>query len=338
MLPRIAALAVLLLQAAPSPSPWTDVAVPAAPAGLARLAEEGERLYGWHCLPCHGPEGKGDGPSAQRLGLRPRDFTRGLFKLKSSGAGEPPFDDDLFRTITVGLPVSFMPPFREALAPDDRWAVVAFVKTLARPGESKARTRIEAPRRPADAARGGPLFRKSCVPCHGPQGKGDGPSAAELQDGAGRPARVPDLARGEVEFLAGARAEDVYRVLTTGLEGSAMPAFAPMPEQDRWDVAAFVTTLYRPVAAGERLFYAKGCVSCHTIGKGRHLGPDLKGVGARRTSDWLARWLRSPQLMASTDPAAKALLDEYKVVMPEPGLGDVEVESLAGFLSGLRGP
>ncbi len=327
-------LLVLLLQAAP-PSPWMDVEVPAKPAGFDRLAEAGERAYGWHCLPCHGPDGKGDGPSALRLGLRPRDFTRGLFKLKTSAAGEVPHDEDLIRTIMVGLPVSFMPPFKDKMPAEDLWAVVAYVKSLAKLGEERPRTRIEVPRGRADPLRGARLFQ-GCAACHGPEGKGDGPAAAELKDGAGRPARLPDLTRGEVEFLGGARAADVYRVLTTGMEGSPMPSFASVPERDRGDLAAFVTTLYRPVAAGERLYFAKGCVACHTIGKGKHLGPDLKGVGTRRTSDWLRRWLKSPQQFVATDPDAQALLREYQLIMPDPELSATEVEALAGYLAGLR--
>ena len=327
-------LVFLAVQALP-PSPWTEVEVPPRPAALARLAEAGERAYGWHCLPCHGPDGKGDGPSALRLGLRPRDFTRGLFKLKSSAAGEAPHDEDLYRTITVGLPVSFMPPFREKLPPEDLWAVVAYVKSLAKLGEEPPRRRLEEPPGTPDPARGARLFQ-GCAACHGPGGKGDGPAAAELKDGAGRPARLPDLTRGEVEFLGGARRGDIFRVLTTGMEGSPMPSFASVPAQDRRDLAAFVTTLYRPVAAGERLYFAKGCVACHTIGKGKHLGPDLKDVGSRRSADWLQRWLKSPQLMAATDPDAKALLREYQLIMPEPELSAAEVEALAGFLSGLK--
>ncbi len=337
MLLRAAAAVFLLAQATSPSSPWADVAVPPPPADLAARTEAGERLYGWYCLPCHGPDGKGDGPNAHRLGLHPRDFTRGLYKLKTSAPGRPPFDEDLYRTISVGLPVSFMPPFREKLGPDDRWAVVAYIKSLARHGGEAPGVKIETPRGPADATRGGRLFREAgCVQCHGVEGRGDGPSAAGLQDGAGRPARLPDLARGEVEFLGGAKAEDVFRALTTGLEGSPMPSFATIAAQDRWDLAAFVTTLYRPVAPGERIYFAKGCVACHTIGKGRHLGPDLKAVGARRTSDWLRRWLKSPQVMAATDPDAQALLREYRLVMPEPELTPAEIEALAGFLGGMK--
>jgi mono/diheme cytochrome c family protein len=310
---------ILLVQAA-----WGEVEVPPKPAGLERLAEAGEKLYGWHCLPCHGPEGKGDGPNAARLGLRPRDLTRGLFKLKSSPAGQGPFDEDLFRTITAGLPVRFMPPFREPLDPGDRWAIVAFLRTLS---PERGREAVDIPPAPGDAARGAGLFQSSCAACHGKTGKGDGPAAAGL---------LPDLGRGEVEFLGGAKPADVFRTLTTGMEGSAMPSFASVPARDRADLAAFVATLYRPVAEGERHFFRKGCVACHTIGKGKHLGPDLAGVGARRSVDWLRRWLSNPELMAVTDPDAKKLLAEYRIVMPDPKLSPDELAALARWLGELR--
>lgn len=310
---------LLLLQAA-----WSDVEIPPKPAAFERMVEAGEKLYGWHCLPCHGPEGKGDGPNAARLGLRPRDLTRGLFKLKTSPAGQGPFDDDLYRTITAGLPVRFMPSFREPLDPDDRWALVAFLRTLS---PERGKDRIELVAEKGDAARGATLYSTACAACHGREGKGDGPAAV---------GQLPDLGRGEVEFLGGARSRDVARALTTGLEGSAMPSFASLPAQDRADLASFVTTLYRPVAEGERHFFRKGCVACHTIGKGKHLGPDLAGVGARRSEDWIRRWMSNPELMAATDPDAKKLLAEYRIVMPAPQLSPAELRALARWLAELR--
>jgi cytochrome c oxidase cbb3-type subunit 2 len=310
---------ILLAQAA-----WGEVDVPPKPAGLERLAEAGEKLYGWHCLPCHGPEGKGDGPNAARLGLKPRDLTRGLFKLKTTPPGQGPLDEDLYRTITAGLPPRFMPPFREPLEPVDRWAIVAFLRTLS---PERGKDRLDVPAEAGDASRGASLFQGACAACHGKGGKGDGPAAA----GA-----LPDLGRGEVEFLGGARPADLYRALTTGMEGSAMPSFAALSPKDRRDLAAFVTTLYRPVAEGERTFFRKGCVACHTIGKGKHLGPDLAAVGARRSEDWLRRWLANPELMAVTDPDAKRLLAEYRIVMPDPKLSPEELKSLARWLAELR--
>lgn len=294
---------LLLLQA------WAEVEVPPKPAPD---PEAGERFYGWHCLPCHGPEGRGDGPQAARLGLKPRDLTRGLFKLKSSPAGETAFDDDLYRTLTAGLPVSYMPSFRESLDPNDRWAVIAFVRTLRR--EEPAKTRIEIPREAGDARRGGELFKTACLACHG----------------------AKDLSRGPAEFLGGAARTDVFRALTTGVESSPMPSFASLPVKDRVDLAEYVTTLYRPVPAGERLFFRSGCVACHTVGKGKHLGPDLKGVGARRSLDWLRSWLKDPEGMVRKDPDARKLFAEFRTVMPDPKLGEGDVDALSRWLSELH--
>jgi mono/diheme cytochrome c family protein len=314
-----------------------------------RLLETGAASYGWHCLPCHGPEGRGDGPTALRLGLRPRDLSRGSFMLKTSAPGEMPFDDDLFRTLTVGIPVAGMPGFHELIPPEDRWAVVEHVKrlgvvelpdgrTLDRFGDAPPRTRVGtlAASGGGDARRGERLYRDvaQCARCHGEQGRGDGPAAAGLRDLQDRPAAMPDLARGVVEFKAGSRAEDVFRILATGMEGSAMPSFASLPEPDRRDLAHFVTRLYRPVAEGERLYFRKGCGACHTIGKGRHLGPDLKGIGQRRARDWLREWLRDPQRMSFVDEQAKALLAEYKLIMPTPELTPAQLEALVDWMSG----
>jgi hypothetical protein len=47
---------------------------------------------------------------------RPRDFSSGKFKYKSTAAGEPPTDEDLLRTIRDGLPASAMPYFAGLLS------------------------------------------------------------------------------------------------------------------------------------------------------------------------------------------------------------------------------
>ncbi|HVY55855.1 MAG TPA: c-type cytochrome, partial [Thermodesulfobacteriota bacterium] len=47
------------------------------------------------------------------------------------------------------------------------------------------------------------------------------------------------------------------------------------------------------VEKGENLFKNKGCVACHSIGKGKITGPDLLGVTKRRDKEWITKWLQS---------------------------------------------
>jgi cytochrome c2 len=83
---------------------------------------------------------------------------------------------------------------------------------------------------------------------------------------------------------------------------------------------------------GKELFQSKGCTGCHTIGKGKLVGPDLKGVTQRRSEDWLKKWIKSPDTMILTDPTAKELLKQYLTPMPNLGLTDEEVNALISYL------
>jgi mono/diheme cytochrome c family protein len=295
-----------------------------------------ERMYGWNCMPCHGAEGKGDGPQAKRLGLKPRDFTRGRFRLKSSMPDDLPFDEDLFRTISIGFPEASMPSFMDFTA-DERWSLVDHVKSLARMSDEVRKPLGPVPAVPADVARGARLFNVDvrCAQCHGAAGKGDGPSAPALVDEDGGPLALPDFARAGLLFKAGAQAEDVYRILTTGLAGTAMPSFASIPAQDRWDLAGYVASLNRPGPVGERLFLALGCIRCHTVGKGKRVGPDLAGVGQRRARTWLRRWLLDPPGMIATDEEARKMAKEYPVPMPLMGLSESDADLIADYLMSL---
>jgi len=317
---------------------WMGIPVPPRPPAREGADELAERLYGWNCMPCHGADGKGNGPVAVRLGLRPRDFTRGTFKLKTSVPGEMPFDEDLLRTIQCGFPQGAMPAFRDFTA-DELWALVDHVKSLSRGALDPfsaypARTAIEGFEGSGDPVRGGRLFRDEvrCAQCHGERGRGDGPSAAGLVDSDGAPTPLTDFAWGKRAFKAGARPDDVFRVLTTGMEGTAMPSFRSLPARDRRDLAAFVAGLGRPVPPGEALYLDRGCSQCHTIGRGRRVGPDLAGLSARRSRDWLLRWLADPPTMLLRDEEARRLALDYPTPMPNLNLPPAEVERLVDFL------
>jgi len=66
---------------------------------------------------------------------------------------------------------------------------------------------------------------------------------------------------------------------------------------------------------GEGLFQSKGCIACHTIGRGRLTGPDLKDVADRREYGWIRAMMMNPDSMTKADPIAKQLLAEYMTPM-----------------------
>ncbi len=84
---------------------------------------------------------------------------------------------------------------------------------------------------------------------------------------------------------------------------------------------------------GATLFQTK-CAACHTIGKGKLVGPDLKDVTARRDPAWLRLFIADPnKLFAANDPTAQQLLAESNnVKMPALGLTDAEISAVLTFL------
>ncbi len=82
-----------------------------------------------------------------------------------------------------------------------------------------------------------------------------------------------------------------------------------------------------------RSIFTKKCASCHTIGKGKLVGPDLKGITKKRDLEWLKRFIKSPSaLIQEKDPTATALVKEYGAPMPDLGLSDEDVEHIIAFL------
>lgn len=85
---------------------------------------------------------------------------------------------------------------------------------------------------------------------------------------------------------------------------------------------------------GKALWTTKGCVGCHTIGKGRAAGPDLMGVLDRRSLEWVQRWLHDPTAMQQSDSTAMALVTEFNnTKMPNLQLTDDEVRALIAYVA-----
>jgi mono/diheme cytochrome c family protein len=83
---------------------------------------------------------------------------------------------------------------------------------------------------------------------------------------------------------------------------------------------------------GERVYQAKGCIGCHTLGGGRLSGPDLQGVTDRRAYDWFVPWVMNPDSMLKVDPIAKQLLAEYMTPMLGTGITRDDARALWEYL------
>ena len=87
---------------------------------------------------------------------------------------------------------------------------------------------------------------------------------------------------------------------------------------------------------GQALF-VKTCGACHTVGKGRQVGPDLTGVTTRRTRDWLVSYIMEPEkVRAKRDPAALSLAAQYPTVrMPNLGLSELDSGDVLAYIDAM---
>jgi mono/diheme cytochrome c family protein len=194
------------------------------------LVQRGRLVYEKYCVGCHGENGDGKGAAAVRLITKPRDFTQGIYKFRSTDSGSLPLEQDLYRTITRGLPRVSMPPF--PLMPEpEKLAVIEYVKGFyPRWEEEKGNRKVVAvPRAPADigsherALRGRLVYEEmGCGKCHGVDGRGTGATQTEYVDVWGNKQKPFDFTRGRLK--GGDAPEDIYRTFHTGLR-SIMPAF-----------------------------------------------------------------------------------------------------------------
>jgi cytochrome c oxidase cbb3-type subunit 2 len=208
----------------------------------------GKDLYRRYCVGCHGPRGDGAGENAPYIDPKPRNFTQATFKCRSTPTGTLPIDEDLYNSIGRGFDNSNMPSWAP-LTDQDRINLVAFIKTFSpRWKNEKPGTPItipsETPVTIQSIQHGHDLFQKlECWKCHGPEGRGDGPSAATLTDSNDQPIRPYNFAEGD-RFKCGTTDQDIYRIFVTGVDGTPMPSFADnIQPNDAWDLVHFLRTL-----------------------------------------------------------------------------------------------
>lgn len=99
-------------------------------------------------------------------------------------------------------------------------------------------------------------------------------------------------------------------------------------------LASALNAFGQDTETGKKIF-SDNCAICHTIGKGRLIGPDLAGVDKRREKDWVLGFIaNSAGVIASGDKIANALFEEYnKLAMPAHEFSGSEMEDLYAYLA-----
>jgi mono/diheme cytochrome c family protein len=231
-------------------------------AGALGAEQRGKAIYEQHCAACHGLNGDGNGPATVWLFPKPRNFNAGLFKIQSTPSGALPTDEDLFQTITRGMPGSSMPSF-SYLSEQERREVAQYVKWLTAEADDQgnrinkfeeAKGELKPPREvPPEPGvnvealvQGKEVFtRLQCATCHGEHGQADGPSAPALKDNWGMPRLPRDFTIGS--FRGGSEGRDLYLRIANGMAGTPMPPFDDdiMKPDERWALVHYVQSLRR---------------------------------------------------------------------------------------------
>jgi alcohol dehydrogenase (cytochrome c) len=161
---------------------------------------------------------------------------------------------------------------------------------------------------PTAAAEGQQIYNGTCQTCHGAAGAGD--------PGRGGPAlNATGLKNGDGDA-------DLFRTIRNGVQGTQMPPYKGLRDEQVWQLVTYIRSLQgtaaatgpargaiKPegdVAAGENLFFGRaGCASCHEVNaRGGVTGPDLSNAG-RLSAAVLRQKIVSPNEPLPPPPGAR---------------------------------
>jgi cytochrome c len=240
---------VLVLIVTLCAAPVGSVRAAAQDVGTEAQRESGKKLYLKHCEQCHGEKGDGEGYATPHLFPRPRNFTTGKFKVRTTPNGALPTHQDLVNIIRRGMPYTSMPAWPE-LADQEVSDLAYYITTFSPDFSSRENVPkpVELPSAPGSTNASIELGKKlyvdtGCVKCHGTLGRADGSSAPTLKDDWDHPIRAADLTQ-RWTFRGGSSREDIFRTMSTGFNGTPMPSFSDALTVDqRWAITDFIVSL-----------------------------------------------------------------------------------------------
>ena len=226
-----------------------SVRVTAQDIGTEAQREAGKALYLKNCSQCHGEKGDGEGYATPHLDPRPRNFTTAKFKVRTTPNGTLPTHQDLVNIIRRGMPYTSMPAW-PTLTDQEVDNLAYFITTFSPDFSNKENVPkpVDFPSAPSSTSASIEMGKKlyveiGCVKCHGNLGRGDGPSAPTLVDDLGHPIHAADLSQSWT-LRGGSSREDIFRTMTTGLNGTPMASFADsMTPEQRWAITDYIVSL-----------------------------------------------------------------------------------------------
>ncbi len=196
----VTALLLLLPASAQAQAPDTPPTVPG-----------GRALWNENCLPCHGPAGAGDGPTAQAIDNEMPNFT-------DPDAARQMVPVESFDVIKNGRIENLMPPWDQRFDDEQMWDLTALVWYQGVPAEN--------------LATGQAIYAEQCAACHGDSGAGDGPEAA---------ASMADLSN--LEAMVQVSQNDLFvSFAETSERSDAHADLDALSEEELWQTLDYIRT------------------------------------------------------------------------------------------------